>query len=93
VLERVRSSSNLFALGLAVLAVALATGVRYVLTPIVGPTAVPYVFYFATVTGVGLTRQFRRGAPCNDPVRVCRELVVYVAAVCVPLRRDQRHNS
>ncbi len=56
--ERVSSRSNLFAFGVAALAVALATGVRHLLTSLVGPTAVPYVFYFAAVTGVSLTGNF-----------------------------------
>jgi signal transduction histidine kinase/ActR/RegA family two-component response regulator len=53
VAEPVRS--NLQAFGIGAAAVAIATLLRYLFIPLVGPTAVPYVFFFAAVTLVGLT--------------------------------------
>jgi signal transduction histidine kinase len=43
------------AFGIAVLAVAAATAARYVLNPVFGPSALPYLFYFLAVAAVGLT--------------------------------------
>jgi signal transduction histidine kinase len=47
--------SHSTAFGIAVLAVAAATAARFLLTPIVGPTGLPYLLYFPAVAAVGLT--------------------------------------
>jgi signal transduction histidine kinase/CheY-like chemotaxis protein len=54
VLQHLRHS-NRIAFGVAVMAVAAATLARYLLTPVLGPLALPYLFYFPAVAVVGLT--------------------------------------
>jgi signal transduction histidine kinase/ActR/RegA family two-component response regulator len=47
--------STVVAFAIAIGAVATATLTRYLLTPVFGPSAFPYLFYFAAVAAVGLT--------------------------------------
>jgi signal transduction histidine kinase/ActR/RegA family two-component response regulator len=54
VLQHVRNQ-RLAAFGIAVVAVAAATAARYLLTPVLGQTALPYLFYFPAVAAVGVT--------------------------------------